>query len=129
MEIESQSLEPFWPAGCHQIIPQNDGAGINRLYFSGHQKTYGTANDTANQLFGFIESIEVTCGGFFGWTRICLAIFENAQEAKELVWSKESSGWVHGYEAVILPGGRIMLGRWLDLRDTSGRGPFIFWDI
>lgn len=36
--------------------------------------------------------------------------------------------WIHGYEGVILPGGRIILGRWMDMVDGLDRGPFIFWD-
>jgi hypothetical protein len=34
---------------------------------------------------------------------------------------------LHGYEAVIVPGGRMMLGRWVDMKEPDARGPFIFW--
>jgi hypothetical protein len=41
--------------------------------------------------------------------------------------------WIFGYEGVVLPGGRIMMGQWLDIGDMEddkhGKGPFIFWDV
>lgn len=41
--------------------------------------------------------------------------------------------WIYGYEGVILPGGRTMMGRSMDLinfgNEKCDRGPFIFWDV
>ena len=36
--------------------------------------------------------------------------------------------WIHGYEGVLFPGGRMMIGRFVDMVETDARGPFIFWD-
>ena len=36
---------------------------------------------------------------------------------------------IRGYEGVILPGGRIIIGRYVDMLDVDTRGPFILWDI
>ena len=88
-------------------------------------------------MFGFTEAIAHPYGGFRGWTRICFAICEEPDEdsGSDVIMEEgadpDDNYWVHAYEGVILPGGRIMLGRWMDLKnmDASGRGPFIFWDL
>ncbi|KAJ6024440.1 hypothetical protein N7540_005237 [Penicillium herquei] len=129
LDIVAQSSESFWPERCNQIIPQSKSSSIRAetVYFNGYQGTYGGKCDTANPMFGFVEPIKTTYGGFIGWARICFILCEQLHENGKVI--TESPGWVHGYEAVILPGGRMMLGRWLDMKDMSGRGPFIFWDI
>lgn len=60
------------------------------------------------------------------------------KEEQELGWLPEEEwppvdlelefNWIFGYEGVMLPGGRIMMGRWIDMREPSITGPFIFWD-
>lgn len=44
----------------------------------------------------------------------------------DLDWSFH---WIYGYEGVLLPGGRIMMGRWQDMKSRIDTGPFIFWDL
>ena len=69
--------------------------------------------------------------------RICFVLVDGEQddeddeddEEKTPSLLMESEGWIHGYEAAIIPGGRMMLGRWLDMKATYARGPFIFWDV
>lgn len=95
--------------------------GIHRVFFQGAQGYHGQSGDV-NPVFGFTEAISFPYGDIFGWTRICFAMIADGN-------GLNSSDWLHGYEAVLLPGGRIMLGRWMDLKDTSARGPFIFWDV
>ena len=36
---------------------------------------------------------------------------------------------INGYEGVMLPGERIIMGRFVDMIQTSDRGPFVFWDF
>lgn len=43
--------------------------------------------------------------------------------------SLEDFNSIHGYEGVMLPGERIIIGRFVDLHNTYDRGPFIFWDL
>lgn len=128
LEITSQSDEMFWPDECNAIMPRMEGTP--QKYFSGIQSTYGHQS-AENPLFGFTEPFASSYGGFHGWTRICFAICEQTSDDEPDAWHGISNHWVHGYEAVIIPGGRIMLGRWVDLKEPtgSGRGPFIFWDI
>lgn len=95
-----------------------------------------------------MESIPQRQGGFSGWNRICFAIFkpkwenlgvsaeptgreetEDALRFLEGFWPAFDFEWVKGYEGVMLPGERIFIGRWLDMRAVDDRGPFIFWDI
>ena len=113
--------DPFWPAECNKIIPMYPDKDKNRVFFQGMQGLYNQASER-NPVFGFTEPIAYPYGGIPGWTRICFAIIPDGNE-------EYSSDWLHGYEAILLPGGRIMLGRWIDLKNPTGRGPFIFWDV
>ncbi|KAJ5810931.1 hypothetical protein N7447_010447 [Penicillium robsamsonii] len=125
------SPEKFWPEQCSKLIPLASRPDINRIYFDGRQRAYGAAYEAGNYVFGFTEEIAVPHGGFEGWTRICFTIVEVDDEEDEMPPSPamDGEGWIHGYEAVIIPGGRIMLGRWVDLKEPETRGPFIFWDV
>lgn len=129
LEVVAQSSEPFWPEMCNRIIPQNKSPDIRTetVYFNGYQRTYGGSCNASNPMFGFVEPIKISYGGFSGWTRICFVLCEQVHENGQVI--TEAPGWVHGYEAIIIPGGRIMMGRWLDMKDLTGRGPFIFWDV
>ncbi|KAJ5403833.1 hypothetical protein N7509_003704 [Penicillium cosmopolitanum] len=113
--------DEFWPVECNNFIPMSEDPDIHRVFFQGSQGYYGQTSDL-NPVFGFKEDISFPYGGIPGWARICFAIIATGQDIN-------SSDWVHGYEAILLPGGRIMMGRWLDLKEPSGRGPFIFWDV
>jgi hypothetical protein len=125
LEIEPAS-EEIWPDECDSVIPRYQAAECV-THFKGVQRTHG-GTEAANPMFGFTESIAAPYGGFAGWTRVCFCICEQVDENGDWAFNDDDS-WVHGYEGVIPPGGGIMLGRWLDLKDTSGRGPFFFWDV
>ncbi|KAJ5745518.1 hypothetical protein N7520_010700 [Penicillium odoratum] len=129
LEIESQSDEGYWPSEFDVLIPRLEGPGIKRFYFAGHQNTLGASIGAANPMFGFMEPIETHYGGFPGWSRICFVIYEKLECHEQITGLLALSRWVHGYEAVVIPGGRIMLGWWMDMKNISGRGPFIFWDV
>jgi hypothetical protein len=118
----------FWPEACQKIV-SFAGIETNRVGFDGKQGYIGGNED--NHVFGFTEDIDISHGGFSGWKRVCFAICERVDddEYTSVNLASEASGWVHVYEAVIIPGGRIMLGRWVDLKVPSAKGPFIFWDL
>lgn len=126
LELKTQR-DAFWPEKCNQVIPKGEIPDDIRTYFEGAQNTLGSSSDAANPLFGFLEPITPLYGGFKGWSRICFVIYERIDEDEEDAWALEGH-WAHGYEAVILPGGSVMLGRWIDLNDATGKGPFIFWN-
>ncbi|KAJ5610033.1 hypothetical protein N7510_006752 [Penicillium lagena] len=139
LELELQpDDEMTWPPEFDAILPRL-GQSKNRAYFRGVQQTYGGTTPARNGVIGFTEPIAVHYGGFPGWTRICFAIRDeggqpaqagsSAEQGQWKPWALERSAWLHGYEAVILPGGAVMLGRWVDMKDMTGRGPFIFWDV
>ncbi|KAJ5323026.1 hypothetical protein N7452_011315 [Penicillium brevicompactum] len=132
-EVEAMTLELtphpdlFWPSACNKAVPLAKGVKTVRVAFEGKQGMHGPCPDE-NDVFGFTEEIEVAYGGIQGWKRICFAICERVDnEPADL--SEGTDGWVHVYEAVIIPGGRTMLGRWMDLKEPSAKGPFIFWDV
>ncbi|KAJ5906225.1 uncharacterized protein N7473_003141 [Penicillium subrubescens] len=141
LDLHIEPDKPFWPDQCKRIIPLHDGPNTIRTYLRGTQSTLN-GDPADNPVFGFTETIARPYGGFPGWTRICFAICEESDDISDqddemamVVDADDGSDdtyrWVHGYEGVILPGGRIKLGRWMDLKnmDASGRGPFIFWDV
>lgn len=129
--VQTLELQPradlFWPKECCKIAPLVGGLEVKRVAFDGQQGTYGRHEDS-NHVFGFTEDIDGAHGGFCGWKRICFTLCESLdQEPASL--KEGTHGWVHVYEAVIIPGGRTMLGRWVDLKVPSAKGPFIFWDV
>ncbi|KAI3081450.1 hypothetical protein CBS147339_2768 [Penicillium roqueforti] len=131
MTLDLATSEEFWPKQCSKIMPLAKGRNIKRTYFDGKQRAYSGAHEAGNHVFGFTEEIAVSHGGFEGWMRICFIIAEADEddEEKHSPLVMDGPGWIHGYEAVIIPGGRLMLGRWLDMKETGARGPFIFWDV
>ncbi|RJE25514.1 hypothetical protein PHISCL_02126 [Aspergillus sclerotialis] len=155
MCMQSLQIKPHpdptnWPALFDEIISIL-GTSADRVYFRGIQ---GINEDSTNLIRGFIEPIMQQQGEFSGWKRICFAIYkpnsmnlgstesftgEEAGDADEIPWFSNEF-WppyvlqsdfssINGYEGVLLPGGRIMMGRFVDMIQTSDRGPFIFWDL
>ncbi|CAI7662147.1 unnamed protein product [Penicillium bialowiezense] len=131
-EVEAMTLELkpqpnlFWPEECNYAVPLAKEVQ-DRFAFEGKQGIHGQSEDE-NFVFGFTEDIAFAYGELRGWKRICFAICERiGNEPAEL--GPDTIGWVHVYEAVIVPSGRTMLGRWMDLKHPEANGPFIFWDV
>ncbi|KAJ5426642.1 hypothetical protein N7465_001712 [Penicillium sp. CMV-2018d] len=132
--LDLRPSEHFWPQKCSEIMPLAGGPDTKRTYFEGRQRAYNGPDEGGNHVFGFTEEIAAPHGGFAGWMRICFILAEGDEddeddEEKTPSLLMEIEGWIHGYEGVIIPGGRMMLGRWLDMKATYARGPFIFWDV
>lgn len=140
-----------WPKIFGNILPIL-GKETTPTYFRGIQKDSG-ANDDASVNFirGFKEDLEQSPGDIPGWSRICFVIYDpnrnnlplapvgdggdddgNQSELEEK-WPpldlETDFHWIYGYEGLVLPGGRLMLGRWLQMMDVTNTGPFIFWDV
>ncbi|KAE8349028.1 hypothetical protein BDV28DRAFT_152269 [Aspergillus coremiiformis] len=137
-----------WPPEFDKIIPMI-GPETQRLYFRGLQRFA----DDVYPVRGFTEPIRAPQGGFPGWQRICFAIYAADRERLPLLLETGKSGryndedgcllnelwppveletdflWCQGYEGVIFPGGKIMVGQWVDMINTTESGPFIFWDF
>lgn len=131
LELKIQpNADVFWPQTCREIIPLV-GSKTRRVYFEGKQNIHGITDEDDNTVFGFTEDIDVTYGEFSGWTRICFTIWQGDASVNYAAFRTAiaEAEWVHSYEALIIPGGRVMLGRWVDTKDQTGRGPFIFWDV
>ncbi|KAJ5150575.1 Major facilitator superfamily domain general substrate transporter [Penicillium coprophilum] len=137
IDIMTLDLQPssdqFWPEQCRKIIPLASEPDTKRTYFD---ELMGGGYEAGNHVFGFTEEIAVPHGGFEGWARICFIIVEadeeeSNEEEEEMPSSTvmDGEGWIHGYEAIVIPGGRLMLGRWVDMKEPEARGPFIFWDV
>lgn len=127
------------------------GGEENRTYFRGTQRTHGANDNATHFVFGVMESIPQPQGGFSGWNRICFAICdlnwanlegygttigneagEDPLQFLEDIWPPFDLGyfnWIHGYEGVMLPGERIIIGQYMDMAQEDDRGPFIIWDI
>jgi hypothetical protein len=98
-----------------------------------------------------MEPVPLPQGDIPGWNRICFAIYKanretlpvygtgvgEGAEGEMLVFPDEA--WpgdfqfdfhsVRLYEGMMLPGGRIIVGRYVDMLDAEGGGPFMLWDI
>ncbi|KAJ5320476.1 hypothetical protein N7508_000759 [Penicillium antarcticum] len=128
LKVKSQpDVEVFWPEVCTMIAPPV-GPATGRTYFQGKQMIHENPGEEDNTVFGFTEDIEVTFGGIGGWKRICFTICQG-DTSTDFGSKMAGDDWVHCYEALIIPGGRAMLGRWVDAKNETGRGPFIFWDL
>ncbi|GAE00271.1 hypothetical protein ACLA_045390, partial [Paecilomyces variotii No. 5] len=140
-----------WPALFKDIVPLL-GPDSQRRHFRGLQGLHSLNNRTSYPVRGFIESILSAQGGLKGWTRICFVIYNPNREFLKLISSEDDKEdgegekaqfpdeewppiswsdfhWAFGYEGAVLPGGNIMLGKWVNLLETNDTGPFIFWCI
>lgn len=138
----------MWPEEFHETIPIL-AANENLTYFRGVRRAQDASDDSISLVRGFMESIPLPQGGFPGWSRICFVIYvvdleifrfyggNMDDEKKRASWLPEDD-WplilinchsIRGYEGVMLPGRRIIIGRYVDMLDTDTRGPFILWDI
>ncbi|EEP80802.1 predicted protein [Uncinocarpus reesii 1704] len=97
--------------------------------------------DYLYSILGYCESLPGTHGGSPGWRRACFMQYEWCTIGYEIFedladfylldpdqW-KNYFEWVTGYEAVMLPGGQIMIGRWYNMQSDPvwEGGPLIFW--
>jgi hypothetical protein len=127
----------------------------SRTYFRGIQRYHQDMDSETYLIRGFTEPIINTPGGIPGWMRVCFANYEANRDSLMLILSEDRSEedreasslfpeeswppldmqtdfhWIYGFEGVILPGGRIMMGNWLDMQkvhqEDCDRGPFIYW--
>ncbi|KAK2788938.1 hypothetical protein FQN52_006471 [Onygenales sp. PD_12] len=134
-----------------------------------HPPTPPTTATTQERILGFTEPLP-SQSSIPGWRRICFIIYtvnaesvlaetydtntvdgdgnvvddgvngEGREEWFPSTWATDYFLLADGYEGVVLPGGGIMMGRWVDLIGTEGEGemgmgtgvradmgPFIFW--
>jgi hypothetical protein len=144
-----------WPAIFDRIIPILS-VESSRMYFRGIQRFHQVMDSPSYLVRGFMEPVPSPQGGIPGWTRICFAIYDANRDFLKLASSDgdDENGddkalspdedwppidlrmdfhWIFGYEGVMLPGGRMILGQWLDMaradEEQCSRGPFIFWDM
>lgn len=128
-----------------------------RVFFRGLLRNYNSTESSAFDLVrGFLEPIADPQGGIPGWTRICFVSYDanrdvlgtfveegdeqtaeqNGSTFPDEDWPPADFEWsfhsIYGFEGVILPGDRIMLGQWLDIQEEGAldcsRGPLICWD-
>ncbi|PYH97556.1 MFS myo-inositol transporter [Aspergillus ellipticus CBS 707.79] len=148
LQLKSDSNPLNWPPVFNTVLPVT-GLDSHRSYFHGIQKSRGSPEEAINLVRGFCEPVSIHQGGVPGWRHICFVIYELEREQNtflsldddnaetEGAWLVEEEWppsdleldfrWIRGYEGVILPGNRIMMGRWLDMVDTADRGPFLLW--
>jgi hypothetical protein len=126
----------------HTRIPESD-----RIYFRGAQSFFNRPGDTSPYLIrGFTEQCQ-DLAGIPGWRRICFIIYNTNTESLSInldndpgvlnqVWTPwgwwTDFLWAYGYDGIIIPGGKIMMGRWLDVLrqgEKGATGPFIFWEV
>lgn len=66
-----------------------------------------------------------------GFQRLTMILFYTKDEDEEDVYDPDQ---IWAYEGCVLPGGRIIIGRWWDPTadlsdDTINSGPFIWWNV
>ncbi|TEY36652.1 hypothetical protein BOTCAL_0545g00040 [Botryotinia calthae] len=98
---------------------ENPNPGVEYFYGSSHD-----SSSTAH-FYGAVHGIPPQ-HGIPGFQRITIMKFfpdQNGFHDPEQSW---------GYEGCVLPGGRIIVGRWFDAQSRSSRdvmsGPFVFWN-
>ncbi|QVM08959.1 hypothetical protein D8B26_003631 [Coccidioides posadasii str. Silveira] len=105
-----------WPELFEREFPYSAADDINREWFSGEQFGDG---DT-HKVLGFSECLPGKKGGFLD-----AGALGNWEPGN---W-EENFTWAYGYEGAVLPGGRIMMGRWRKMMSQEWDGdPFIFWE-
>ncbi|OKL58892.1 hypothetical protein UA08_05778 [Talaromyces atroroseus] len=113
-----------------------------RTFFAGTQGFYIT-DTVLYRVRGFWEAIPKPQGQIPGWVRICfISYIRYGHDGGEVIDDAEEENWnpnlyedfdcVYGFEGVLLPGGKIMLGHYFDMlgedHPGSERGPCIYWE-
>ncbi|KAI1987325.1 hypothetical protein LOZ51_005792 [Ophidiomyces ophidiicola] len=125
LDLECPLKDQFWPSLFAKAFPALPCVTtFNRHYIYGRQYIAGEEDD------------------YYCITGMGLSTFQPTEEEQELrqelgrgeKWEPQSWDdfeWASGYEGVLIPGGRIMLGRWKDMLSTCEweGGPFLLWEI
>jgi hypothetical protein len=109
-----------------RLSPRKKNKGVKRPEI---KQFWGSSRGLKNgHMYGRVHALP-NQQEFHGWQRVTIMKFfaNNAGEYdQDQVWA---------YEGCVLPGGRMILGRWRDARadpatpDSTVSGPFIFWNV
>nr|KMM73561.1 hypothetical protein CPAG_09848 [Coccidioides posadasii RMSCC 3488] len=102
-----------WPELFEREFPYSAADDINREWFSGEQFGDG---DT-HKVLGFSECLPGKQGGFLD-----AGALGNWEPGN---W-EENFTWAYGYEGAVLPGGRIMMGRWRKMMSQEWDGTHLY---
>lgn len=104
----------------HKKPKDNANPGVKYFYGSSHDSSSNA------HLYGAVHGIPPQ-HGIPGFQRMTVIKFF----PDEIGNYDPTQAW--GYEGCVLPGGRIVIGRWFDARSSSDQdvmsGPFIFWNV
>jgi hypothetical protein len=115
-----------------------------KAYFTGTQGFY-IPDTVLYRIRGFYEVIPKPQGQIPGWVRVCFVSYiryghggdeyADANDTEEDDWIPnldEDFDCMYGFEGLVLPGGKIMLGHYFDIlsedQPESERGPCIYWE-
>lgn len=127
-----------WPRGFENLNEtdpyKKDPQLASQLRIKGHtypvKSFYGTCQTDSTHYFGRIHGLPPQ-QGIPGFQRISFLRFTPSSDGDEVFVPEQ----IWGYEGCVLPGGRIIVGRWWWItaaeQDPSDRysGPFIWWNI
>ncbi|KAI6708363.1 hypothetical protein JHW43_009103 [Diplocarpon mali] len=105
-------------------VPTNQRPGVRQFWGSCRGSRRG-------HFFGRVHALTLQ-QGFHGFQRISMMKFYTQVDQNEDHVYDSAQVWA--YEGVVLPGGRIIVGRWWPARDDPNNvdttsGPFIWWNV
>lgn len=154
LKLKTTSDSTIWPELFNSYYPRNiDIKDSDRSHFHGEQSLHNTPCSPEYMLRGFTEVYPVQ-GGIPGWRRISFVIFKSQHNHAPPIYEDDGSedddegpqqkcqwqpkNWemdfqfAYGYQGIVVPGGKLMLGGWMDLVrgiEATDSGPFIFWEV
>lgn len=130
----------IWPKRFDDQFPEHDLL-CPRKYFIGSEGFEG--DDSLHyHIRGFYQDIPETQGGIYGWMRVCFVSYLLSEE-RDGQDEPDTTRWesydihndfdrIYGFEGILLPGGKILLGKYFDLQfegeEDCERGPCIYWE-
>lgn len=135
-----QADESVWPTRLDTQFPGLEDL-CPRKFIVGSE-AFDSNTSLHYHIRGFYQAIPQIQGGIHGWTRICFVSYllaediENQEEPDASFWEnldlETDFDRIYGFEGIILPGGKIILGKYSDMQfegeEDCERGPCIYWE-